>query len=76
MSDYDVRLRKLMDGLIEQVPVPVAPDESRFPRVPRHTPPRSVRIPNDLWEAAKVRAEERGETVTDVITRCLKRYVR
>lgn len=37
-------------------------------------PPRSVRIPNDEWRAAQARATERGETVTDVIRRSLRRY--
>lgn len=40
------------------------------------TPPRSVRIPDWLWEAAKSAAERSGETVTDVIVRALKSYVR
>jgi hypothetical protein len=39
-------------------------------------PPRSVRVPDPLWSAAKDRAAERGETVSDVILRALKRYVR
>lgn len=43
---------------------------------PTHTPPRSVRVDEALWEAAKARAAERGETVTDVIARALRRYVR
>lgn len=41
-----------------------------------HTPPRSVRVPTDLWQAAQARAAERGETVTDAIVRALQRYVR
>lgn len=41
-----------------------------------HTPPRSVRIPDDLWDKAKAEADRRGETVTDAIVRSLKRYVR
>lgn len=41
-----------------------------------HTPPRSIRIEEALWQAAKQKAAERGETVTDVITRALERYVR
>ena len=40
------------------------------------TPIRTLRVPDDLWEAAQARAEERGETVTDVLIRALKRYVR
>jgi hypothetical protein len=39
-----------------------------------HTPARSIRIPDDEWRAAQQRAAERGETLTDVIRRALKRY--
>lgn len=45
-----------------------------MPHQPK-TPARSVRVGAPLWEAAKTRAAERGETVTDVITRALQRYV-
>ena len=41
-----------------------------------YTPPRSVRVSTDLWQAAQARAAERGETVTDVIVRALNRYVK
>lgn len=40
------------------------------------TPLRSVRVPDELWEAALRKAHDRGETVTDVIIRALKRYLR
>lgn len=40
------------------------------------TPPRSVRVPAPLWEAAKAKAEERGETVTDAIVRYLNWYTK
>ena len=40
------------------------------------TPNRTVRIPDELWEAAKRKAAEDGVTVTDVIIRALTRYVR
>jgi hypothetical protein len=46
-----------------------------MPNQPK-TPARSVRVGAPLWEAAKAKAEERGETVTDVIVRALDRYVR
>ena len=49
---------------------------SAMPKPNGVTPPRSVRIPDDLWNAAKERAAERGETVTDVLIRALRRYVR
>jgi len=40
------------------------------------TPGRSIRIPDALWEALRERADERGETVTDVILRALRAYLR
>ena len=43
---------------------------------PTHTPPRSVRVPDDVWAAAKAEAERRGETVTDAVVRFLRRYGR
>ncbi|HPJ19607.1 MAG TPA: hypothetical protein PK635_10850 [Actinomycetota bacterium] len=39
-------------------------------------PMRSVRVPEDEWKAAQSRATERGETVTDVIRRALRRYAK
>lgn len=74
-----------MGGCIECRCIAVAPDESRASvltaetmRAMRetHTPPRSVRIPDELWQAAKTKAAENGETVTDVIVRALERYVK
>lgn len=46
-----------------------------MPNKPR-TPKHGVRIPDELWQAVKIRAKERGETITDVILRALKRYLR
>jgi hypothetical protein len=40
------------------------------------TKARSVRVPDDLWLAVKVEAERQGETVTDVILRALRRYIK
>lgn len=40
------------------------------------TPTRTVRVPDELWQAAKRAAVDSGETVTDVIIRALIRYVR
>lgn len=45
----------------------------RVPNQPK-TPQRSFRIPNDVYDAAKVKAAAKGETVTDVVVRALKRY--
>jgi hypothetical protein len=49
------------------------------PRVPPNqpkTPKRSVRVPDELWQAVREKAKRRGETVTDVVIRALKRYLR
>jgi negative regulator of replication initiation len=40
------------------------------------TPLRSIRVPDDLWRAAMAVADERGESITDVLRRALERYVR
>jgi len=40
------------------------------------TKTKSVRIPDPLWQAALVRAGERGETVTSVLIKALERYVK
>jgi len=37
---------------------------------------RSIRIPDDLWDAVLRIAEDRAETATDVVVRALRRYVR
>ena len=52
------------------------PTVRRVPPNQPATPTRSVRIPDELWEAAKRVASDRGETVTSVIIRALVRYVR
>lgn len=46
-----------------------------MPNQPK-TPSRNVRIPDDLWEQAKAVAAEREETLTEVILRALRRYVK
>lgn len=45
-----------------------------MPNAPK-TPSRNVRIPDELWDAVKAKAESREETITDVILRALRRYV-
>lgn len=50
-------------------------DALPVPNQPR-TPVRTVRIPDVIWEALRVRADERGETVTDVVLRALRAYLR
>lgn len=48
-----------------------------MPNQPRKdNPARSFRVPADLYREVQARAAERGETVTDVIIRAMKRYVR
>lgn len=45
-----------------------------MPNQPK-TPLRSIRVPDELWAAAQAKAEERGETISDVIRAALTRYV-
>jgi len=40
------------------------------------TPARSVRIPDELWATLRAVADERGETITDVILRAIRQYLR
>lgn len=40
------------------------------------TPTHSVRVSDELWEAARKVAADRDETLADVIRRALERYVR
>jgi hypothetical protein len=40
------------------------------------TPLRNIRVADELWQAAKARAEAEGTTVTEVIVAALQRYVR
>lgn len=48
---------------------------ARVPNQPR-TPLKSFRIPTALYRAAQAKAEEKGETVSDVVRRALERYVK
>jgi len=41
-----------------------------------NTPPRSVRVPDDVWQAAKDAADRKGETVSEAVVRFLRRYGR
>lgn len=37
---------------------------------------RMIRVPESLWLAAKDRADEKGETVSEAVRKFLERYVR
>lgn len=37
--------------------------------------PRQVRVPDDLWHAARATAARRGETVADILRQALETYV-
>lgn len=37
---------------------------------------RVIRVPDALWQAAKQRADERGETVSEAVRKFLERYTR
>lgn len=53
-------------------PGPSVPAVPNQPKTPKH----GVRVPDDLWQAVKVKAKQRGETITEVILRALIRYLR
>ena len=38
--------------------------------------PKSVRVPDDLWQQAQAKADERGEVLSEVIRAHLARYVK
>jgi hypothetical protein len=44
--------------------------------MPKGTPNRAVRIPDELWHAALAVATERGETLSDIIRDRLAGYVK
>jgi len=37
---------------------------------------RVIRVPDALWAAARQRADEKGETVSEAVRKFLERYVR
>lgn len=43
---------------------------------PSHTPRRTVRVPDDVWETAAAKAERHGETLSDVVRDRLEEYAR
>lgn len=46
-----------------------------MPNKPK-TPLHSFRVETELWNAAKRRADERGETLADALRKFLRRYTR
>lgn len=50
----------------------VAPVPDDYDRIPL----RTVRVPDELWQAAQRVAADRDEPLSAVIRRCLERYVR
>lgn len=45
-----------------------------MPNQPK-TPARAVRVEDGLWRAVAQRADERGETISDVVRRALRAYL-
>jgi len=45
-----------------------------MPREPMKS--RVIRVPDKLWTAAKARAAQRGETVSEAVRKFLERYAR
>lgn len=50
-----------------------APTVASVPNKPK-TPMHSFRAPEDLWERAKVKAAEKGVTITDVLVKALEDF--
>ncbi len=40
----------------------------------RGTPLRNIRVSDELWQAAKLKAQTEGTTVSEVIVRALEQY--
>lgn len=40
------------------------------------TPLRNVRVPDELWDAARQRAEAEGRHVSDVVREALRKYTK
>lgn len=40
------------------------------------TPRRTVRVPDEVWEAAQRKAEEKGDNLSEVIRKALERYAK
>jgi hypothetical protein len=38
--------------------------------------PKSIRIPDELWQAALEKARANGDTLSEVVRRALDRYVK
>lgn len=48
-----------------------------LPTVPKPTMVmRSLRVPEKLWEAAKAKADQRQENISDVIRAALEHYIK
>lgn len=45
-----------------------------MPNAPK-TPTRTVRVPDEVWEAAKKKAVSEGRTLTAVILGALRKYI-
>ena len=46
-----------------------------MPNKPK-TVARTIRVPDDLWDKARARADERGESVSEAVRKFLERYTR
>jgi len=52
----------------------VMTDKAPQERTAGNTPQRTIRVPDDEWNAAKAAVELNGETISDVVRAALKRY--
>lgn len=70
--------RQLLSESMYRVEGAGASSAARLRSVPNTpgTPRRTIRVPDELWDAAQARAAERGENLSDVIRKALERYAR
>jgi len=43
--------------------------------VPNPTPTRTIRVSNEIWNAAKEKAAAEGVTVTDIVITALEEFI-
>lgn len=72
-ANHVCRLHRVREAVCsEAAPRPTV---ERVPNKPK-TPLHSFRCPDDLWEAAKAKAEERGENLSEELRKMVERYVK
>lgn len=72
-SDDEAEWVRIAGGGPDDIALASEREQQREPQ--GNTPIRAIRISDDLWEAARQVATERGETLSEVVREALRRYV-